>query len=526
MKRTYHILRKTLFGVAGALLAVSCSESAMDRINENPNEPADVPAGYTLLQLAAATAINTVGADFPLYASVYMELEAGVHNQLYNAEKRNGEPTSSMTYNNSWGSTYINLTNAKDIIAKCREGGTAEGNTHLMGMAQVLEAINIATLTNLFGDVPYSQAAVFDKIGMPVYPNPVLDKQADIYQAVFQLLDEAETNFESASEGRTESFDLIYGGNTALWIKAVNALRARCKMQLLFRSTDVTGDLNEIVTLTEASFTNASEQMSFDHFDAGNNFNPLFCFMVSRNALGVSQSYVDKIDARSDPRSLYIYGGSVSSQGELIDWNEKPGIQAVPNGEPLESQSNYDISLATYAWTAPVHYISYHELMFIKAEALVRLGRMADAKAALKEAVTAAFLNLDVNNQSGASCLTAFGLKTVVSPLTAAEAEAYFAASVSATFDADPLKEVLFQKYMACEGANGEALVAYNDYRRMTALGEGDYITLANPLNDSQFPQRFTYGSDDVLNNTNVKAAYGDGRYAYSENVWWAGGTR
>jgi hypothetical protein len=51
-------------------------------------------------------------------------------------------------------------------------------------------------------------------------------------------------------------------------------------------------------------------------------------------------------------------------------------------------------------------------------------------------------------------------------------------------------------------------------------------INLSNPLNTTLFPLRFTYGSSDVTTNANVRSAYADGTYVYSENVWWAGGTR
>jgi len=37
---------------------------------------------------------------------------------------------------------------------------------------------------------------------------------------------------------------------------------------------------------------------------------------------------------------------------------------------------------------------------------------------------------------------------------------------------------------------------------------------------------RFGYGADDVLANPEVKAAFGDGQYVYSEAVWWAGGNK
>ena len=52
--------------------------------------------------------------------------------------------------------------------------------------------------------------------------------------------------------------------------------------------------------------------------------------------------------------------------------------------------------MISWAMTAPTQLISYHEIKFLEAEALCRRlgGRNDDAKAALKDAVVAAFANL------------------------------------------------------------------------------------------------------------------------------------
>ena len=78
------------------------------------------------------------------------------------------------------------------------------------------------------------------------------------------------------------------------------------------------------------------------------------------------------------------------------------------------------------------------------------------------------------------------------------------------------------QKYFALWGASGEATESYNDVRRMKGLGE-NFIELKNP---NSFPLRCPYGNSDTTTNAEVKAAYGNGQYVYSENVWWAGGSR
>ena len=79
----------------------------------------------------------------------------------------------------------------------------------------------------------------------------------------------------------------------------------------------------------------------------------------------------------------------------------------------------------------------------------------------------------------------------------------------------------MMQKYLGL--FEGEAVETYNDIRRLRAMGDGGFIPLANPL---RFPLRYTYGNSDVTTNYNILNAYGDGSYVFSENVWWAGGTR
>jgi len=78
------------------------------------------------------------------------------------------------------------------------------------------------------------------------------------------------------------------------------------------------------------------------------------------------------------------------------------------------------------------------------------------------------------------------------------------------------------QKFISFWNADGESTECYNDVRRLKSLGE-DIYGLQNP---GKFPLRCPYGNDDTTTNPNIQAAYGDGQYVFTENVWWAGGTR
>ena len=75
-----------------------------------------------------------------------------------------------------------------------------------------------------------------------------------------------------------------------------------------------------------------------------------------------------------------------------------------------------------------------------------------------------------------------YGGATAKADLTEEVAAEYFDKNVKPLFEANPLKETMIQKYLAFFGASGEAVEAYNDYRRLKAAGE-DFITLKIKVN-------------------------------------------
>lgn len=466
------------------LTTFSCSEDVMDDINKNVNDPTDVATNLIITDIMTSTAFNVAGSDLAFYSSVYIEHSVGIWNQSYNAEIRSGEPTSATTYNNVWNSIYKNLGDLRLIINKCSEGGSEAGNFHTLGIAQALTAYNLAILTDVMGDVPWSEA-----LQPGVIYTPKLDSQEEIYGEIMSLVDAAIENLQKETLFPSlGTQDFIYNGNSQNWLKFAYGLKARYTMHLSLKSPAYA----DVITYANQSFTSAEEECKYI-YNGSTTYSPFYRFFKDRDYLGASQSLADKLSDRNDPR-------------ESIFWTTHPSAGAfelAPNGSPEQAQGRYAIS-ALSTPTAPTFLLSYHEIEFLKAEAYVRQNNLDPAKTALSNAITAAFQKVNVG-------------------LTADEAETYFNVEVLPKFNANPLGEVMNQKYIAF--FEEEAIEAYNDFRRLKAMGN-NVITLANPLNNNQFPLRFTYGSSDVTTNENVRNAYGDGRYIYSENVWWAGGTR
>jgi mannose/fructose-specific phosphotransferase system component IIA len=520
---------KVLSALALTVAMVSCSEDLMDKINEDVNHTKDPQAKFILTDLITSTAFNVVGGDFNTYSSVYVEHEAGTHNQLYRAEHRQSEPSASSTFNNVWDQAYSNLKNAKMIIAKCSDGGEQEGNHITKGMAEVLAALNSAIITDMFGDAPWEEAGLINEDGLPVNMNPGIDHQEVIYAGVMKYLDDAIADLQLDDDhisGPAGINDLLYKGNKEKWIKFAYGLKARYTMRLLNRSTDVNADLEKVLEFANQSFSSAAEQAAFAQYGASN-FNPLFDFQWSRDALAASKSMSEKLIERNDPRIRRVFVDSYYWV-QMTDQNDESFFVA-PNGENDEIQYYYNNSIFVYAQSAPTLLLSYHEIQFLKAEALVRLGRVNEATSILKDAVVAGIANAEASvsaAMNAPSVIDNGGLTATTQEITPTEAAAYFDNDVLPLYNADPLKETMIQKYIAFFGASGESTECYSDIRRMKALGE-NFVELKNPANaEGKFPLRAPYGSDDTTTNPEVKAAYGDGTYVYSEPVWWAGGSR
>ena len=513
-----------------SLLSVTlmgCSEDVMDKINQDNDHTKDVQSKYILADVITSTAFYNVGGDFNTYGSTYVEHEVGTHNQLYNAEHRTNEPSAASTFNNSWGNLYSSLKDARIIIGKCSEGGAQEGNDVTKGMAEVMAALNAAILTDMYGDTPYSEAALLAEDGTPLNMTPKIDTQESIYTDIHALLDAAIVDLQGSDAhvtGGPREFDLLYNGDASKWLKFAYGLKARYTMRLLFRSGDKNADLEKVIEYADKSFQSADEQAAFAVYDA-NNLNPLFDFQWSRDGLAASQSLSEKLIERNDPRIRRVF---VDADWMQVEGPDSENFFMAPNGENQQLQYYYNTSIFVFSQIAPTLLLSYHEVLFLKAEALCRLGRTEEAEAALKEAVLAGIANMEVNASAAFNAptvLTYGGITETTEAISSEEAATYFDTNVKPLFVANPLKETMIQKYLAFFGASGESPEAYCDIRRMMALGE-DFIELKNPNNASRFPLRCPYGNDDTTTNPNVQEAYGNGQYVYTEPVWWAGGSR
>jgi hypothetical protein len=514
------IIYNVLTAIAAAFigLATSCSEDVMDEINRDINHPTAVSSNFIVTQVETSTAFSVSSGDFNTYLAVCVEHEGGADAQMFDTDHRYFVIEDPSSFGNIWTNVYQNLAACKDIVRICSEGGDEPDNAVNRGIGKTLMAYNLAILTDLFGDAPWSEALDF-----AVYMQPKLDRQEDIYKDVFSLLDEAQSDFASGARSQIAAADVYYGGDVTKWTKAVNALKARYTMRLIGRSADRNGDLNKVLDYVSKSFTSASEELKLDKYDGATMYNPVYVFCRSRNYFGLSKSFMDKLVARKDPRVGQV---AVNGSFELITPDDE-AYNPIPNG--TGNKATYSQAATNWSETAPTQLLSYHELLFLKAEAQARLNQ--DVSATLRTAVAASYENLAVSLRAAIN--STFRNKVVGEcTLTAAQGEEHFDQNIKPLLAANALREVMIEKYISFFGASGESTEAFSDYRRMLYLNE-NFVELANPNNTptteypkGHFPLRLGYGNGDTNNNQNVNEAQGDGYFVYNEPVWWAGGSR
>lgn len=469
----------------------SCSEDTLDEINKDDHNPTPdiVPAYLQLSDAIMSTGYSTSSGDYAFYLSSLNEQEIGVgNNQLAKAEERNSlEWASSSTFNNVWNSTYSNIKNIREMIRKIE--GELPGNVgqyDLLGMAQVLEVLNWGMLTDMHGDIPYSEA-MQGKDNL----QPKLDAQKDIYAGIMSTLESAIANLEKGKDLKSVAkHDLVFNGDPKKWLATAYAVKARYLLHQLAVNSSV---ISEVKSAAKKAVELGFAGCDITLFDKDSQ-NPWYAFFQSRKYTASSNTVVKLMKANNDPRlDAYTNGKGFGSE---------PG--------DLEAAKIQDGSLPAPAWMVSgsnskplptIHLLSKSELYFILAEAQLRTNE--DATEAFQTAIEA----------SVAEILSWMSEDTSVA--------ATFAASLGT-----PTLQTLFeQKYLA--QCVDEQVETYNDFRRLEAMGES-YITLTNPHNKqsgiNRYPYCLPYGNSSVTSNPNVTTAYGDGFYIYEKKTWINGG--
>jgi hypothetical protein len=451
------------------VLFASCSMDALDSIDTDPNNPTDVSVDLLLPQVEINMVNDFFAGTSARYITTYVEHTCNVHLNPMLPEDTNTA---------LWNEAYDIMMDLKIIIEK----GTAQENWLHVGAAKVIYAFVLGTLTDIFGDVPYTEALQGSSIRNPKY-----DSQESVYDALFILLDEAIADFEKNEVTNPGNNDLLLKGNENMWVKVAWGLKARYLNRM--SNIDATGSATDALEALSKSFNSSSEGLIFsDYTDGSTNTNPFSIYEQKQKTYAASITILNVLSSFND-------AGYADPRAER--WFNKINgqITGAPNGKNITDQTHTaysGISTTNVLYgEAPQALLTYDELKFIEAEANFRLGKLIQANAAYREAVKTAC------SRAG---------------LTEAQITAYTSQGTVFTDDnALTLEMIIKQKFLSFFMM--QPIEAFNDHRR-TGIP-----ALSNTTDG--IVKRLPYPASELATNSNAPTDINNVTI-YTKKVWWA----
>lgn len=349
------------------LLATACTRN-FDELNVDPNRPKASTPGVMLGQLQYRI-VNTTINEGRFFTHELMQVDAprssnsggGLHRYIIN-------PGAAV-----WSNFYRYMTDIEDIY----KSADSLNEPNYKAIALIYKTWAYSILTDLYGDVPYSEATK----GAEGNFLPKFDKQSAIYPQLLANLDQA--NSLLVKKALTFGGDMLYSANPGAkdptgsivkWQKFANSLKLRLLLRILKRDGEVsvTQQINEIIgnAATRPVFTSNEDEAIFKYPGTFPYYNPFYNTrqLEWRDQVYFTRFFLDKLNTDIDPRRA-VWAIKVPKNG--VDT-----FSGIESGYPTSTEyavganSSYLDALKTYQNLGVM--MTYAELEFIKAELALR----------------------------------------------------------------------------------------------------------------------------------------------------------
>ncbi|GAB3276958.1 SusD/RagB family nutrient-binding outer membrane lipoprotein [Larkinella harenae] len=298
--KLHHTIRLIGLLVLGSLTA--CTDGFED-LNTDPNRPKEITPGVMLGQLQYRIVNSTISASRN-FTHELMQVDAprasagggGLHRYVVN-------PGAGV-----WNNFYGYLTDIEDIY----KIADRLGENNYKAIALVYKSWAYSILTDLYGDVPYSQAIQAES---GVF-KPSFDKQKDIYVQVLKDLETANKLFDE-TKALTYAGDMVFNANAVSggknpgllkWKKFANSLRLRLLLRLSKRDGElpireqITALLND--PTGQPLMSSTADDAIFRYPGTFPYYNPYYnARQVDwRDGNYFTKFFLDKLNANNDPR--------------------------------------------------------------------------------------------------------------------------------------------------------------------------------------------------------------------------------
>ncbi|PRX56145.1 SusD/RagB family nutrient-binding outer membrane lipoprotein [Flagellimonas meridianipacifica] len=453
MKKVYnkHVLLILIIG----FLFVGC-EKLVDDINENPNN-------FTLDELDPGLFLN--GAELN---SINILLGSTSRMAGYWSGQLIGfDQTELERYNYNVTFTDFDWDGYQEVVTPLREiRSRTPDNKLYQGITGVLEAQIIGNYASMYGDIVYSNALLD-------IDNPEFDGQAEVFDSLQSLLDDAISNLSNVTPQDVVLEDFLFNGNAMKWLQSAWTLKARFYM--------LTRQYDQAYAAAQNGISLQENSMIFvplDLEDVTSTKNKFWIILNNAPSVGTGNSYlIQLLDTNS----------GISRNNAKTDEAARLSYYRI-------DETNPDGNLGIANELEPQPLVTYGENLLILAEAGARaqgfnigLGHLNAWRSALG---TGNFFNSSVA-----------GEPILYDAYTAADfAPGGMENADSIDSDTALLREIIEERYVT----GFTTFMPFDDARRLRTENE---VAVPFPNNTSTAPgrvERFLYPEDEVLANTSV----------------------
>lgn len=464
-------MKKILYAIALVVTLIAPGCKKFIDVNNDPNRPISVQEALILspAELVISHRLFAGASGLaPILVQHYMQvvcLNQPIPNQgtflLVNAEV---DP--------DWVAVYTKSLNNLKVL---NDKAVTNNNDNYAGIAKILTAFTIATATDWWGDVPYTDALKGGDNFTPLY-----DSQESIYESIQSLLDAGIADINSGEGKLPGDDDNFYGGDMEKWEKLAYTLKARYYMHLTKASGHTAAAQAELALQALANGMQSNDDDLKYKYPGGAGgevqwywtFDPI-------STLVLSSAFVDTLKVRNDPR-LSVMVAKAKNTGEYTG--------RVIGTVDVGNLQNYSVPGDFYRGDDASNYIvNYSEALFLKAEATLIKNNAAAAQPFYTDGIISHMQKLGID-------------------ITGAGANSYFAARGNIT-DANALQRIMEEKVIA----NFLSFENWNDWRRT------GFPVLTKPANAlSDIPRKLLY--PQLERNSNPQPQQSS---KLTDRVWW-----
>jgi len=312
----------------------SCKKDFITDANIYHNAPNSITPSV-LLSTVEGSLAYAQGGDMSRFTSLFTQQTLGASRQC---QGYYGYVLTSQDVDGLWSNLYTSVLQNNDSLLLMSD---RKRYTQYSGVARIMKAYTFQIMVDCWGNVPFSQALKADSISHQKF-----DSSVQVYASILKLCNDGIDSLNSAHTGALipGGEDIIYNGDVAKWTMFAHAIKARIYMH---QSKGNTTMAQNALTEIAASFGAASDGAVYPFLgNTETSANPWYQFNSQRGDISFATStLIGNMKNNNDPRTT-MYADTTN-----------------------DALGNYYGSI-----TGTVEFITYEELLFMKAEATLTAG--------------------------------------------------------------------------------------------------------------------------------------------------------